>query len=365
MRSRPLPTRNGLSPRNPGRTGRGARPHGLHTGDIESTGPTIGYAINRTARIAAVAHGGQVLLSDTTRALVSDTLPAGLGLRDLGEHRLKDLRAPERLTQLVIEGLAGDFPPPRSLDARPNNLPTQLTTFVGREKELGDALTLLGGTRLLSLTGPGGTGKTRSSLQVADDFPDGIWFVALEPVRVPELVQPTTRVLGVADSRNRPAIDTLADHIGESRVLLVLDNFEQVVAAGSSIADLLRRCSRLACLVTTRITLRVSGSRSTRCRASPHRRTPAGYRRSTGSTCRARCASTTSTRSTSSRRSACSSPAHRRSSPDLPSPTRTRRPLPGSRRGFTGCPSRRAGGSAHRPRPPTRSSPGSSITWPC
>ncbi|MEA2613266.1 MAG: hypothetical protein QOI52_1225, partial [Chloroflexota bacterium] len=210
---------------------------GLHTGDIESTGAdVIGYAINRTARIAAVAHGGQVLLSDTTRGLVDGALPDGVGLRDLGEHRLKDLRAPERLAQLVIDGLPSDFPPPRSLDARPNNLPTQLTTFVGRDKELAEAVTLLGGTRLLSLTGPGGTGKTRLSLQVAaaaaDDFPDGIWFVALEPVRDPALVAPTiARVLGVADNRNRPAIDTLADHVGEQRMLLVLDNFEQVVAA--------------------------------------------------------------------------------------------------------------------------------------
>jgi len=238
---------------------------GLHTGDIESSGAdVIGYAINRTARIAAVAHGGQILLSDATRALIAGTLPDGVSLRDLGEHRLKDLRAPERLAQLVVDGLAGEFPPPRSLDARPNNLPTQLTTFVGRDKELGEAVALLGGTRLLSLTGPGGTGKTRLSLQVAaaaaDAFPDGIWFVALEPVRDEALVVPTiARVLGVADSRNRPAIDVLADHIGEQRMLLVLDNFEQVVTAGPVIVELLRRCPKLAGLVTTRIALRVSG----------------------------------------------------------------------------------------------------------
>ena len=238
---------------------------GLHSGDIESAGAdVIGYAINRTARIAAVAHGGQVLLSNATRALLDGTLPGGIGLRDLGEHRLKDLRAPERLAQLVIDGVAGDFPPPRSLDARPNNLPTQLTTFVGRDKELAEAVALLGATRLLSLTGPGGTGKTRLSLQVAaasaDEFPDGIWFVPLEPVREPALVIPTVaRTLGVADSRNRPAIETLADHIGERRMLLVLDNFEQVVGAGPDVADLLRRCPNATCLVTTRITLRVSG----------------------------------------------------------------------------------------------------------
>ncbi|MGP1674178.1 MAG: adenylate/guanylate cyclase domain-containing protein, partial [Candidatus Limnocylindrales bacterium] len=106
---------------------------GLHTGEIETVGnDVIGYAINRTARIAGVAHGGQVLLSDSTRGLVADALPGGVALRDLGEHRLKDLRAPERLAQLVIDDLSADFPPLRSLDARPNNLPTQLTTFVGR-----------------------------------------------------------------------------------------------------------------------------------------------------------------------------------------------------------------------------------------
>ena len=238
---------------------------GLHTGDIESTGAdVIGYAINRTARIAAVAHGGQVLLSDTTRALVDGT-PAGRP----GPARPR--RAPAQgPARTGAPGPAGHrrparrLPAPRSLDARPNNLPTQLTTFVGRDKELGEAVALLGGTRLLTLTGPGGTGKTRLSLQVAaaaaDDFPDGIWFVPLEPVRVPEFVAPTiARALGVADSRNRPAIDTLADHIGEQRMLLVLDNFEQVVSAGSSVADLLRRCPNLACLVTTRIALRVSG----------------------------------------------------------------------------------------------------------
>ena len=238
---------------------------GLHTGEIEAIGgDVIGYAINRTARIAAVAHGGQVLLSDATRSLVADALPDGVTVRDLGQHRLKDLRAPERIAQLEIDGLPADFPPIRSLEARPNNLPTQLTTFVGRDRELREALELLPTTRLLTLTGPGGTGKTRFSLQLAaaaaDDFPDGIWFVALEPVRDPELVAPTiARTLGVVDNRARPPIDTLADHLRDQRLLLVLDNFEQVVTAGPIVADLLRRCPNLACIVTTRIALHVSG----------------------------------------------------------------------------------------------------------
>ncbi|MDH4142459.1 MAG: adenylate/guanylate cyclase domain-containing protein, partial [Chloroflexota bacterium] len=186
---------------------------GIHTGDVEAAGDdVIGLAINRTARIAAVAHGGQVLISDATRALVSGRLPDGVTLRDLGQHRLKDLRAPELLSQLVIDDLPSEFQPIRSIDARPNNLPTQLTTFIGRQHELAEAGALLRRTRLLTLTGPGGTGKTRLSLQVAaaaaDDFPDGVWFVALESVRDPALVLPTiARTIGVADRTSRSPID--------------------------------------------------------------------------------------------------------------------------------------------------------------
>jgi predicted ATPase/class 3 adenylate cyclase len=238
---------------------------GVHTGEVESIGSdVIGYAINRTARIAAVAHGGQVLLSEATRVHVADDLPDGASLRDLGPHRLKDLREPERLSQLVIDGLPDAFPPLRSLDARPNNLPTQLTTFVGRDRELAEAGELLRSTRLLTLTGPGGTGKTRLSLQVAataaDDYPDGVWFVALEAVRDPLLVAPTiARTLRIPDNLTRSAVDMLAETIGQGDVLLVLDNFEQVVDAGTDVAELLRRCPNLRCLVTTRIALRVSG----------------------------------------------------------------------------------------------------------
>jgi predicted ATPase/class 3 adenylate cyclase len=238
---------------------------GLHTGEIQSTGSdVIGYDINRTARIAGIAHGGQVLISDATRGLVADALPDAVSLRDLGAHRLKDLRGPERLAQLVIEGLPDTFPALRSLDARPNNLPTQLTTFVGRERELAEARSLLAATRLLSLTGPGGTGKTRLSLQVAasaaDDFPDGVWFIALDAVRDAALVVPTVaRTLGLADNKDRSSIDLLVDEIADRRVLLVLDNFEQVIAAGPDVTALLRSCPNTTCLLTTRIPLRVSG----------------------------------------------------------------------------------------------------------
>lgn len=238
---------------------------GLHTGEIESTGSdVVGLAINRAARIASAAHGGQVLLSETTRALVAEGLPDGVALRDLGEHRLKDLRAPERLTQLVVDGLPDVFPPPRTLDARPNNLPTQLTTFVGRDREVNEASALVDTTRLLTLTGPGGTGKTRLSLQVAaavsDRFADGVWFVALEPIRDPNLVASTIlHTMGIADGTARAPLDVLVDAVGERRILFVLDNFEQVVAAGPIVAELLRRCRGITCLVTSRIALHVSG----------------------------------------------------------------------------------------------------------
>jgi predicted ATPase/class 3 adenylate cyclase len=238
---------------------------GLHSGEATMAGDSlVGLDINRAARIAAVAHGGQIVLSDATRALVSGSLPDGVHLVDLGDHRLRDLAAPERLAQLSAEGLPTEFPPVRSLDTRPNNLPTQLTTFVGRERELREALDLLGRSRLLTMTGPGGTGKTRLSLQVAaaaaDEFPDGVWFVALEPVRDPTLVAGTiAHTLGAAESSARPAQDVLVDTLGAKRCLLVLDNFEQVVAAGPVIGDLLRRCPNVSIVVTTRTALRISG----------------------------------------------------------------------------------------------------------
>jgi predicted ATPase/class 3 adenylate cyclase len=237
---------------------------GLHTGEGRLAGGSyVGPDVNRAARIAAAGHGGQILLSETTRALVQDALPPGCALRDLGEHRLKDIR-PERLVQLEAPGLPHEFPPIRSLDLRPNNLPTQLTSFVGRERELAEVLALLDGSRLLTLTGPGGTGKTRLALQLAaaaaDSFPDGLWFVALEPLRDAALVPATiARTLGLADSGARPAIELVAESIGTRRVLLVLDNFEQIVEAAPVVAGLLRSCPNLVCVATSRAALRISG----------------------------------------------------------------------------------------------------------
>jgi predicted ATPase/class 3 adenylate cyclase len=238
---------------------------GIHTGDgrLDAEGSYVGADVHRAARVAAAGHSGQILISETTSALIGDGLPAGVTLRGLGEHRLKDLR-PERICQLDIAGLRTDFPPIRSLDRRPNNLPTQLTSFVGRQAELRAAADLLRSTRLLTLTGPGGTGKTRLSLQlaadVADRFPDGIWFVALEPVRDPALVAGTIlTTLGLVEVAGRTARDVLVDWLAGREVLLVLDNFEQVIDGAPVVADLLRAAPRVSVVVTSRAPLHVSG----------------------------------------------------------------------------------------------------------
>ena len=238
---------------------------GLHAGEAStSAAGLVGLDVHRAARIAAAAHGGQIVVSDAVRALVMADLPAGLSLRGLGSHRLKDLREPQPLNQVVAEGLRMEFPPLRSLDARPNNLPTQLTSFVGRERELAEAGALLEANRLVTLTGPGGTGKTRLSLQVAataaDGFPDGIFVVALETVREPALIAPRIAgAIGLAESGTRTADIVLREWLASKRVLLVLDNFEQVLAGGPVVADLLRDCAGLSALVTSRAALRVSG----------------------------------------------------------------------------------------------------------
>jgi predicted ATPase/class 3 adenylate cyclase len=238
---------------------------GVHAGEASSSAAgLVGIDVNRAARIAAAANGGQVIVSDTVRALVTPGLPAGITLRGLGSHRLKDLREPQPLSQVVADGLRMEFPPLRSLDARPNNLPTQLTSFVGREHELAEAGALLAASRLVTMTGPGGTGKTRLSLQVAanaaDDFMDGIFFVALETVREPALV--VTRLaaaIGIAETARRTATEVLLEWIGAKHVLFVLDNFEQVLDAGPIVADLLRAAPNLKVLATSRAPLRVSG----------------------------------------------------------------------------------------------------------
>ena len=238
---------------------------GIHTGEAELAGGSlVGLDINRAARIAAVGHGGQILVSEVTRALVEPHLPADVRLRDLGAFRLKDLLGSEHVVQVDADDLPRDFPPLRTPDARPNNLPTQLTTFVGRGAELDEAARLLSTTRLLTMTGPGGTGKTRLSLQlatmVADDFADGVFFVPLEPIRDPMLVMPRiATAVGVNEAAARPIAETLAEWLRDRQLLLVLDNFEQVADAAPIVTDLLRAASKLKIIVTSRAALRVSG----------------------------------------------------------------------------------------------------------
>ncbi|MDQ2690211.1 MAG: adenylate/guanylate cyclase domain-containing protein, partial [Chloroflexota bacterium] len=237
---------------------------GLHTGEAGFAADSYaGLNVHRASRIAGAGHGGQVLLSDATRTLAEEELPDDVTLRDLGEHRLKDLDQPERLWQLVIAGCRNDFPPVRSLDVA-NNLPTRLTTFLGREHEIAAIAKLLGENRLLTLTGPGGTGKTRLSLEVAsrtmEQYRDGVFFIELAPISDPELVVPTiAQALNLPESAGRPALDRVSDHIGARRMLLVLDNFEQVVEAGSEVRRLLDACANLNILVSSRSVLRVSG----------------------------------------------------------------------------------------------------------
>ena len=240
---------------------------GIHTGEgLVRDGTYVGMDVHRAARIAAAGHGGQVLVSDATRALVEQSLPPGVQLRDLGRHRLKDLAQAEHIYETLIEGLASEFPALRSLEAAPNNLPTQLTSFVGRAREVVEARRLLATTRLLTLTGPGGTGKTRLSLQLAaesiSDFADGVFFVPLGPIEDPDLVAPAIlTALGLRESPKVPAVDRLAEYLRDKHVLLVMDNFEQVLPAAALIGDLLKASPGLSVVATSRATLHLYGER--------------------------------------------------------------------------------------------------------
>ncbi|HEX2069685.1 MAG TPA: adenylate/guanylate cyclase domain-containing protein, partial [Actinomycetota bacterium] len=237
---------------------------GLHTGEGKLGGDNyIGIDVNRAARITSAAHGGQILVSASTQSLVTGALPGGVTLRDLGNHRLKDLEHPERLFQAVIQGLPDEFPPIRSLDARPNNLPMPVTSFVGRRRETEKVKEALAQTRLLTLTGPGGTGKTRLSIQVGQDvlgsFEHGVYFVALATIEDPLLVPSTVaHTLGLAEEGTRPIVESLEEHLRDRELLLILDNFEQVTEAATVVADLLSAAPRLKVMATSREVLRLS-----------------------------------------------------------------------------------------------------------
>ena len=234
---------------------------GLHTGDGVRGGDNyVGLDVHRAARIAAAGHGGQVLVSEATRALVDHALPQGVSLRDLGWHRLKDLALAEHLYDLVIGGLPADFPPPRTLRARPNTLPVQLTSLVGREEEIAEVARLLDTTGLLTLSGPGGIGKTRLALAVAERargrFNAGVVFVPLAGVTQPEQVLPgIARAVGADLGETGSPLEALAERLGDDRWLLVLDNLEQVLEAAGDLDQLLSRCPGLAMLATSRTVL--------------------------------------------------------------------------------------------------------------
>ena len=241
----------------------------LHSGTcVERGGDYFGPVVNRVGRLLAAGHGGQVLVTGATYELLAGRLPGGIGFRDLGEHRLKDLGRAERVFQVTGAGLAGGFGPLRSLDdpALRHNLPSQATSFVGRAAELAELRSLVpGGSRLVTIAGPGGIGKSRLALQVAaevlDGTGEGVWLAELAPVAEPELVARTVAaVLGVREEPGRPLLDTLAEAVGDRSLLVVLDNAEHVLGAAAKLADaLLRCCPRASLLVTSREPLGIGG----------------------------------------------------------------------------------------------------------
>ena len=238
----------------------------VHTGESEERdGDYFGSPLNRAARLLAIGHGGQVLLSNATAALVGGT---GLSVTDLGSHGLKDLSEPEQVFQLSEDG--GHFPPLRSLNALPNNLPVQLTSFVGREDQLVEVAGLIRSNRMLTLTGVGGSGKTRLGLQAAgdliDEFSDGVWFIELAPVDDPGLVpQAVIDGMDVAVGSEGPAIENLESFLERRHLLLILDNCEHVLDAVSEMAHrFMRAAPKLHILATSREGLAIDGERTWR-----------------------------------------------------------------------------------------------------
>jgi predicted ATPase/class 3 adenylate cyclase len=242
---------------------------GIHTGEPLAVAPKyVGLDVHRAARIMAAGHGDQVLLSERTAGLVEEALPDSASLRNLGEHRLKDLSEPQRLYQVVLAGLPSEFPPLKTLSNRPTNLPVQPNRLVGRTEELAAINDLLREqeTQLLTLTGPGGTGKTRVALQagaeLVEDFPDGVFVVFLGPLRDPDLVLGVVaKTLGLREQAGKTLEQTLIAYVAERQLLLVLDNFEHLLNAAASTARLLAHAPMLMLLVTSREPLHVAAER--------------------------------------------------------------------------------------------------------
>ena len=244
---------------------------GLHAGVVERRdNDYFGGPVNRAARIMGAAHGGQVLLSQAVVDAVRELLPAAVSLRDLGKVRLKDLSTPEHVYQLVHPQLRQEFPALRSLEDAPNNLSQQVTSFIGREKELTELRRLLAGTRLLTLTGSGGCGKTRLCLQVAADslerFPDGAWLVEFAALSDPGLVpQTVATVLSLKEEPGKPISQTLTDYLKDNRTLLLLDNCEHLLDDCARLVDtLLRQCPQVTILASSREALGIGGEQAYR-----------------------------------------------------------------------------------------------------
>src|SRR5437660_5735010 len=242
---------------------------GMHTGEgrpatADAGADYVGIEGTGAARVAAAGHGGQVLITDATATLTRADLGDGLSLRDLGEFRLKDLVNPEHLYQLVISGCTPDFPPLRTLDRTATFLPAQPSSFIGREREIAEGQRLLEKARLVTLTGPGGTGKTRLSLRIAEEsaaaFGDGTFFVPLASISDPELVPSTiAHALGVQVSGSELPLSRVLDHIKGKRMLLVLDNFEQILPAAPVVGQLLGASPALKVIASSRAPLRIAG----------------------------------------------------------------------------------------------------------
>jgi predicted ATPase/class 3 adenylate cyclase len=238
----------------------------LHTGTPqERDGDYFGPTLNRVARLLAIGHGEQVLVSGTTAELLQGEMQPQTSLRDLGAHRLKDLARGERVFQLVAPGLRESFPPLRSLDALPNNLPLQLTSFVGRDDDVREIKTLLHENRLVTLVGAGGAGKTRCAIQAGaellDGFADGVWLIELARISDPSLVSPAiAQALSVRESHGEPLLDTLLAYLKQRRTLLIVDNCEHVIDEARSVAGaILRACPEVRMLATSRESLNIAG----------------------------------------------------------------------------------------------------------
>lgn len=241
----------------------------LHVGAAEfRDNDYFGNSLNKVARLMAAAHGGQVLLSLPVEELVRDHLETGVLLRDLGERRLKDLARPEHVFQLVIDALPSEFPPLRTLETTPNNLPTLLNSFVGRDRDREEVKRMLATTRLLTLTGTGGTGKTRLSLQVAEEllttFPDGVWFVELAAITDPDrIVEGIASAIGLREVVDEPMRETLIRFVCGRTMLLIIDNCEHLLEpCADLVADMLKRCATVRILATSRHSLGVAGERT-------------------------------------------------------------------------------------------------------